>query len=170
MDKHSCSIPSCLLLHLCHHALCPSQLPHHPCLVLVCGWCVRDNVIHTPLSSIGVWAKGPNVDPRCSACGQLESISHCLWECREAGSVFMMMWRNLIAHAKQFTKGRIELFDWSLITGHLQLVPKSRKLETCGYCLHRLSYGAYGRQDVLGYFQQTNNLLLNQLSYYGTHW
>ena len=74
--------------------------------IMMCLWLIAHRAL-----PIGTWGKGPIVDPRCIACGQIESISHCLWECREAGSVFMMMWRNLIAHAKQFTKGRIELFD-----------------------------------------------------------
>ena len=34
--------------------------------------------------------------------------------------VLMMMWRNLITHAKQCTEGRMERFDWSRRTSHLQ--------------------------------------------------
>ena len=136
---------------------------------------------------MGTWGRSPDVEPRCSACGQLEGISHCLWECREAaaiwggalrllchalthlpsngdmlvGIVLMMTWRNLITHAKQCTEGRMKRFDWSRITWHLQLMPKSRKLEIYGCCLHPLSHGAFGQQDVLGYFQQTNGLQQN---------
>ena len=80
------------------------------------------------------------------------------------GTIFTMMCRILIAHAKQCIEGRVELFDSPLITGCLQLVPWSRKLEIYGCCLHPLSYGAYGQQDVPGYFQQTNGLQQNLLS------
>mgnify|MGYP007109622987 FL=1 len=41
---------------------------------------------------------------------------------------------------------------------------KEKELETDGSCLHPLSYGAYGRQDVPRYFQQTNGLQQNLLS------
>ena len=47
--------------------------------IMMCLWLIA----HKGLS-IGTWGKGPTVNPRCSACGQLESISHCLWECHEA--------------------------------------------------------------------------------------
>ena len=47
---------------------------------------------------VGTWGKGPNVDPRCIACGQIESISRCLWECREVVAVWERALR-LLCHA-----------------------------------------------------------------------
>ena len=41
--------------------------------IIMCLWLI----VHRALP-VGVWAKGLNVDPRCNACGQLETISHCL--------------------------------------------------------------------------------------------
>ena len=47
--------------------------------------------------------KGPNVDPRCTACGQLESISHCLWECSEATTIWGRALRLLCPASTSFT-------------------------------------------------------------------
>ena len=44
------------------------------------------------------------------------------------------------------------------------IIAKKQKIGVYGCCLHPLSYGAHEQQDVLGYFQQTNDLLLNLLS------
>ena len=53
--------------------------------------------------TVGTWAKGPNVDPKCSACGQLESISHCLWECHKATNEWGRALRLLCHGSISFT-------------------------------------------------------------------
>ena len=97
--------------------------------IMMCLWFIA----HWTLL-VGMWGKGPNVDPRCTTCGQLESISHCLWECREATVVGhyvcyalplgcspsivdmlartvlrMMLWN--MSTCKAIIEGRMELFD-----------------------------------------------------------
>ena len=66
--------------------------------IMMCLWLI----VHRALP-VGAWAKGPNVDPRCSACGQLESISHCLWECHEATVVWRRALRLLCHASSSFT-------------------------------------------------------------------
>ena len=66
--------------------------------IMMCLWLI----VHRALP-VGAWAKGPNVDPRCSACGQLESISHCLWECHEATAVWRRALRLLCHASSSFT-------------------------------------------------------------------
>ena len=48
----------------------------------MCLWLITHRAL-----LVGTWDKGPNVDRRCSTCGQLEINSHCLWECREVAVV-----------------------------------------------------------------------------------
>ena len=66
--------------------------------IMMCLWLI----VHRALP-VGAWAKGPNVDPKCSACGQLESISHCLWECHEATVVWRRALRLLCHASSSFT-------------------------------------------------------------------
>ena len=65
---------------------------------MMCLWLI----VHRALL-VGAWAKGPNVDPRCSVCGQLESIFHCLWECHEATVVWGRALRLLCHASSSFT-------------------------------------------------------------------
>ena len=44
-----------------------------------------------------------NVDPRCIACGQIESISHCLWERRKAVAIWGRALRLLCHASSSFT-------------------------------------------------------------------
>ena len=65
---------------------------------MMCLWLI----VHRALP-IGAWAKGLNVDRRCNACGQLETISHCLWECHEATTVWRRALRLLCHASSSFT-------------------------------------------------------------------
>ena len=153
--------------------------------IMMCLWLITHRAL-----LVGTWDKGPNVDRRCSTCGQLEINSHCLWECREvavvcgttlhllchASSSFILTW----GHAWwNYLKDDVAKYDnickamyrgengtvW-LITDNrvLQLLRKSKNLGIYGRCLHPLPYGAYGQQGVPRYFQQTNTLQPNRLS------
>ena len=64
----------------------------------MCLWLI----VHRALL-VGAWAKGPNVDRRYGACGQLESIFHCLWECHEATVVWGRALRLLCHASSSFT-------------------------------------------------------------------
>ena len=149
-----------------------------------------------------MWCKGPHVDPRCDACRQIESIFHCLWECREAAIVCGRALQFLYHASSSFTLkwgyacwkclyDDVEKFDstckamYIRENGTIQLIIDNKApiisaqkqkignllltLNIYGCCLHPLSYGAYGWQDVPRYFQQTNGLQLNLLSKYDTH-
>ena len=94
--------------------------------IMMCLWLI----VHRALP-IGAWTKGPNVDPRCGAFlivygnvmkQRLYGEGH--YECYAmplahlpsngdmlVGIVLMMIWINLITHAKQCTEGRMERFD-----------------------------------------------------------
>ena len=42
-------------------------------IIMMCLWLNAHRAL-----SVGTWGKGPNVEPRCTACEQLENIFHCL--------------------------------------------------------------------------------------------
>ena len=65
---------------------------------MMCLWLIAHRAL-----PVGTWGKGPNVDPRCTACGHMESISHCLWECREARAVWGRALRLLCHASSSFT-------------------------------------------------------------------
>ena len=48
--------------------------------IIMCLWLI----VHRALCGLKVSI----VDRRCNVCGQLETISHCLWECHEATTVW----------------------------------------------------------------------------------
>ena len=66
--------------------------------IMMCLWLIAHRAL-----PVGTWGKGPNVDPRCTACGQIESISHCLWECRDAMAVWGRALRLLCHASSSFT-------------------------------------------------------------------
>ena len=66
--------------------------------IMMCLWII----VHRALL-IRAWDKGSNIDPRCGACGQIESISHCLWECHEATTVWGRALRVLCHASSSFT-------------------------------------------------------------------
>ena len=99
--------------------------------IMMCLWLIAHRAL-----PVGTWGKGPNVDPRCTACVQIESpivygnvakqwmygeghyvcfamplVRSPSTEDMLVGTVLRMMWQNTIAHAMLSTKGRMARFS-----------------------------------------------------------